>query len=136
MSTFPSSRRCTQVNRELVRFLLLLLGACLFGWLSGCAQYENRRGVEVAWDAATVGDFRRGETTRQEVMSRLGPPSQLIALDDEIALYYLLEQSRGDGLVLILYNRMQIDTRYDRAVFFFDSHDVLVDFSTHITSQP
>lgn len=112
-------------------FMLLVLG-----WLSGCAQYENRRGVEVAWDAATVAEFRRGETSRQEVMARLGPPSQLIALEDETVLYYLLEQSRGDGLVLILYNRMQIDTRYDRAVFFFDSEDLLTDFSTRVTPQP
>ncbi|GAB3313465.1 hypothetical protein [Haliea atlantica] len=109
--------------------------AAVLSALAGCAQYENRRGVEVAWDAAAVADFRRGETTRQEVMSRLGPPSQLIALEDETVLYYLLEQSRGDGLVLILYNRMQIDTRYDRAVFFFDDNDRLVDFATHVTPR-
>lgn len=105
----------------------------VLGLLAACAQYENRRGVEVAWDQATVAAFQRGETTRQEVMTRLGPPSQLIALGDETVLYYLMEQSRGDGLVLILYNRMQIDTEYDRAVFFFDDDDILTEFSTYIT---
>lgn len=107
----------------------------LLGLLAGCAQYENRRGVEVAWNQATVAAFQRGETTRQEVMARLGPPSQLIALGDETVLYYLMEQSRGEGLVLIVYNRMQINTAYDRAVFFFDDNDVLTEFSTRITPQ-
>ena len=60
----------------------------------------------------------------------LGPPSQVIALDDETALYYLYERSEGEGLILIVYNRMRIDTRYDRAVFFFDENDVLTDFAT------
>lgn len=110
--------------------------AALVLGLAGCAQYENRRGVEVGWDSATVGSFQRGITTRQEVMARLGPPSQLISLGEETVLYYLLEQSRGEGLVLILYNRMQIDTHYDRAVFFFNSDDVLTDFATHITPAP
>lgn len=62
----------------------------------------------------------------------LGPPSQVIALDGESALYYLFEHSEGEGLILIVYNRMRIDTRYDRAIFFFDEHDVLTEFATRL----
>ena len=47
-------------------------------------------------------------------------------------LYYLFEQSEGEGMILIVYNRMRIDTRYDRAVFFFDENDVLKEYSTYI----
>jgi hypothetical protein len=27
---------------------------------------------------------------------------------------------------------MKVDTRYDRAIFFFDENDVLTEYSTHI----
>ncbi|GAB5450159.1 MAG: hypothetical protein Hals2KO_04870 [Halioglobus sp.] len=97
--------------------------------LAGCAQYENRRGVEVAW-SGSAEEFTVGKTTRHDVLKRLGPPSQVIALNDETVLYYLFERSQGNGLVLVVYNRMQIDTRYDRAIFFFDGNDVLTEFSS------
>lgn len=98
--------------------------------LGGCAQYENKRGVDVTWQDDVVANMTKGETTRKDVLTALGPPSQVIALDDETALYYLYERSEGEGLILIVYNRMRIDTRYDRAVFFFDENDVLTDFAT------
>ena len=104
--------------------------------LAGCAQYENRRGVEVSWHADAVAGLVRGQTTRQEVLQLLGPPSQVIALDDETVLYYLFERSEGEGIVLVLYNRMQIDTRYDRAILFFDENDRLRDFATRIQAEP
>jgi len=98
--------------------------------LGGCAQYENKRGVDITWQDDVMAGMSAGETTRKDVLTVLGPPSQVIALDDETALYYLYERSEGEGLILIVYNRMRIDTRYDRAVFFFDENDVLTDFAT------
>lgn len=109
-------------------FVLLLL-ICL---LPACVQYENRRGVDVNWQSSIDGKLVRGETTRADILTLLGPPSQLIALDEESVLYYLFEQSEGEGMILIVYNRMRIDTRYDRAVFFFDENDVLKEYSTYI----
>jgi outer membrane protein assembly factor BamE (lipoprotein component of BamABCDE complex) len=103
--------------------------------LAGCAQYENRRGVEVSWQPDALTGLVRGQTTRQEVLQLLGPPSQVIALDDETVLYYLFERSEGEGVVLIVYNRMQIDTRYDRAILFFDQNDLLSDFATRIQGE-
>jgi len=98
--------------------------------LGGCAQYENKRGVDVTWQDDITASLIKGESTRKDVLTALGPPSQVIALDDETALYYLYERSEGEGLILIVYNRMRIETRYDRAVFFFDENDVLTDFAT------
>lgn len=100
--------------------------------LAGCAQYENKRGVEVNWQSAATAQLVKGDSTRKDVLAMLGPPSQVISLEDETVLYYLFEHSTGDGLILIVYNRMKIDTRYDRAIFFFDEHDILTDFATHI----
>ncbi len=114
----------TELSRFAAVFLIL--------FVAGCAQYENTRGVEVGWQAAINQGMKPGETTRQQVLQQLGPPSQVVALGDETALYYLFERSAGDGLILIVYNRFTVATRYDRAIFFFDDNDRLTDFATHV----
>ncbi|MGB1142005.1 MAG: hypothetical protein ACPG1A_13970 [Halioglobus sp.] len=111
---------------------LLLSLLCTALILSGCAQYENKRGVEVVWQEEATKQLVKGESDREDVLRLFGPPSQVIALDGETAMYYLFEHSDGSGLILILYNRMRIETRYDRAIFFFDENDILTDFSTYI----
>lgn len=102
------------------------------GLLTACAQYENKRGVEVTWQESATSRLVRGQTTRKEALALLGPPSQIISLEEESVLYYLFERSRGNGIILIVYNRMKIDTHYDRAVLFFDENDILTDFATRI----
>ena len=111
--------------------LALVVGLC-FGLLAGCAQYENRRGVEVTWETKVTSQLQPGQSSRKDVLALLGPPSQVISLEEETVLYYLFEKSQGNGLILILYNRMQIDTHFDRAIFFFNDQDILTDYSTHI----
>ena len=111
---------------------LALAAALCATLLAGCAQYENRRGVEVTWEAKVTSQLQPGQSSRKDVLALLGPPSQVISLEEETVLYYLFEKSQGNGLILILYNRMQIDTHFDRAIFFFDDQDILTDFSTHI----
>lgn len=114
---------------SLIRLIAMTLCMTL---LPACAQYENKRGVDVTWQAHATEQLVSGKSTRADVLALLGPPSQVISLDDETALYYLFEHSEGEGLILIVYNRMRIDTRFDRAVFFFDSNDVLTEYSTRI----
>ena len=110
---------------------LLLLSV----FLSGCAQYDSKRGVAVVWQAEAVSQLVLGKSTRADVLDLLGPPSQVVALKDETVFYYLFEHSQGEGLVLIVYNRVNVDTRYDRAIFFFDDNDVLTESATHIQAQ-
>lgn len=110
---------------------LVAMAVCI-GLLAGCAQYENRRGVEVSWQDTVTEQLVSGQSTRKEVLALLGPPSQVISLEEETVLYYLFEKSKGSGLILIVYNRMKIETRYDRAVFFFDENDILADYATQI----
>ena len=114
------------------RFFLsvaLVIGLCLS---SGCAQFESKRGVDVNWQKSVTDTLVKGESSRTDVLDLLGPPSQVISLDDETAFYYLFERSGGDGLILVVYNRFRIDTGYDRAIFFFDEEDRLTDYATHI----
>ncbi len=110
---------------------LIALALCV-QMLGGCAQFESKRGVDVNWQSVVTDKLVTGKTTRPEVLALLGPPSQVIALENESVLYYLFEHSEGEGLILIVYNRMRIDTRYDRAIFFFDKNDVLTEFSTRL----
>ena len=115
--------------RHLTKLTVVIL---MSGLLAGCLQYENKRGVDVTWETTIEGKLETGKTTRRDILDLLGPPSQLIALEEETVLYYLFEHSEGDGVILILYNRMRINTNYDRAVFFFDENDVLTEYATYI----
>jgi outer membrane protein assembly factor BamE (lipoprotein component of BamABCDE complex) len=118
--------------RVLSKIMFVSLLMCFF---AGCAQYDSKRGVDVLWQAEAVKTLEVGKTTRSQVLKLFGPPSQVISLDDESVLYYLFEYSKGEGLVLIVYNRIQVDTHYDRAIFFFDDNDVLTDLATHIQAR-
>lgn len=113
-------------------YFRLFVAAVTLCLLQACAQYENKRGVDVRWQDSVTSQLERGSSTRADVLELLGPPSQVIALNGETALYYLFEHARGDGLILVLYNRTSIETTYDRAIFFFDENDVLTEFSTRV----
>ena len=77
------------------RFACAGLALCL---LQACAQYENKRGVDVRWQESVTSQLTRGSSTRADVLKLLGPPSQVISLDGETALYYLFEHARDfDG---------------------------------------
>jgi outer membrane protein assembly factor BamE (lipoprotein component of BamABCDE complex) len=117
-----------------MRTILKPLAVTLIGLflLSSCVQVKTKRGVEVAWQNHLVEGLVKGESTRKQVMDLLGPPSQVISLQNETALYYLFEKAEGEGMLLIVYNRMEIDTRYDRAIFFFDENNILTDYSAHV----
>ncbi|MDJ0955832.1 MAG: outer membrane protein assembly factor BamE [Arenicellales bacterium] len=111
------------------KFLISLLAGSLF---VGCAQYTDKRGVDVTWQPDAVAQLEKGKSTRKDVLALLGPPSQVISLGDETVLYYLYEKAEGQGYILILYNRFDRTTDYDRAVFFFNSDDVLTEYATWI----
>jgi hypothetical protein len=106
-------------------FLLVLAAAVA----AGCTRTTANRGVEPRWQSLTAGQLVRGVTTRADVLQRLGPPSQVITRPGGDILYYLYEEARTRGLVLIVYNRSESVTRYDRAIFFFDGEGYLEDYS-------
>lgn len=103
--------------------------------LAGCVQFNSRRGIEVAWQDQVVANLEKGRSTRADVLELLGPPSQVIALRDETVMYYLFENAEGDGLILIVYNNIDIETHYDRAIFFFDADGVLRDYATKVRAH-
>lgn len=111
----------------------ILVSLAVFLLLAGgCARFDSTRGVEVGWDEPALAGLRIGESTRTEVLDRLGPPSQVIAVGDETALYYMLEREQGEALILGVFNRLDMAAHYDRAIFFFDDAGVLTDYSTRV----
>lgn len=108
------------------RNLAGILVVCL-ALASGCATYDRRAGVANLWRAESVPEIRNGVTTRAEILDLLGPPSQVISLDDRVVFYYLRERTRGRIQIFFVYNRQAENISYDRAIFFFDLDGVLVE---------
>ena len=97
---------------------------------AGCISETTSQGVSNLWRGDSPPVFRLGSSTRHDVLTALGPPSQVISLGDQTVFYYLLEQARSQSAVLILYNQTQTNIVYDRAIFFFDAQGRLTEFAT------
>lgn len=80
--------------------------------------------------------FEKGRTTQSDVMRALGPPSQVIGLQDQTIFYYLREQSRTKSVFLVIYNQTSQRITYDRAIFFFNKQSVLSDFAYSLEAIP
>ena len=93
--------------------------------LTACVNFGSVDGVDNTWREVPLDQFQKGVTTQSEVLSRLGPPSQLINLDSQVVFYYLAQQNTGKGKVFIVWNQMSEESLYDRAIFFFDKAGVL-----------
>jgi hypothetical protein len=114
------------VSTRIPMSTLLAVSALL---LAGCARFGAVDGVENLWREVPPGVFEKGVTTQSEVLDRLGPPSQLISLQDQTVYYYLTEMTSGQGKIFIVWNQVSMKTRYDRAIFFFDVDGVLQEYA-------
>ncbi len=97
--------------------------------LAGCASFNATDGVENLWREIPVEQFEKGVTTQADVLEWLGPPSQLIALNNQTVFYYLTEKTSGKGKIFIVYNQVDASSQYDRAIFFFDLDGILQEFA-------
>lgn len=95
--------------------------------LSGCVNYSRDSGVENLWRQPQ--NFTNGTTTSQQVLTALGPPSQVLSIGKNTLYYYLTEQVTREGLILVVYNETTEVSVFDRAMFIFDDQGILVDFS-------
>ena len=114
---------------------LILLGV-LLSLLNGCVSKHSEMGVRNYWRAPTPPAFEKGKSTQADVLHGLGPPSQVIALQDQTLFYYLREQSRTKAMFLIFYNHTGQEILYDRAIFFFNKQSVLTDFAYSAETVP
>jgi hypothetical protein len=117
---------------EVVKIKNWMAGFVLAGSLllaAGCANWDGYAGVDNLWRAEGVPEWKPGETTADAVVKRLGPPSQLIPLHDETVYYYMREGKNGHGVMLLVWNMASQETKYDRAIFFFDAEGILKTYS-------
>ena len=109
--------------------------ACLLV-CAACISSTTETGVVNTWRDASLPEFERGRTTQAEVARALGPPSQLVNLEDQVVFYYLNENARTKGFILIVYNQTRERVIYDRAIFFFDRAGTLQDYALSIEQSP
>ncbi len=121
-----ADRSCLTRRVSLPMALIALLAAALTG---GCGRFHTEKGIEPAWHDQEADSFRVGASTQSEIMGLLGPPSQIISHADGSIFYYLHEEAVGVGYIFILFNYAKLNTRYDRAIFFFDTAGVLQDYA-------
>ena len=112
------------------------VGLTLIVMLTGCTSDNGYSGVDNAWRSANAPVWEAGMTTETDVIDALGPPSQLIALDKETVYYYMREERRARGLLLLIYNWKNQTLIYDRAIFFFDKKGELTKFSYSLEALP
>lgn len=106
---------------------IALLCSSLF--LSSCFTLSDQQGVDNLWrEQAKTDAIEEGKTTQNDVIKLFGPPSQIISLDSGSVFYYLLQEKRGRGMFLLLFNFKNEVVNYDRAIFFFDKEGVLTDY--------
>jgi hypothetical protein len=103
--------------------------------LAGCANWTEDGGVANHWRGEALPEWVEGETREQDVMAALGPPSQIVNLDDRVVYYYLHEKVEGKGYFFIFYNKSRQVTRYDRAIFFFDAEGRLLKYAYSLESD-
>jgi outer membrane protein assembly factor BamE (lipoprotein component of BamABCDE complex) len=118
------------------RLLLAWCALAMVVAVSGCLSKRGELGVRNFWRDPSVAAFEKGRSTQSDVMRALGPPSQVIALQDQTLFYYLREQSQTKAFFLIIYNQTRQQITYDRAIFFFNKQSVLTDYAYSKESIP
>lgn len=129
----PGKHRVMGISVRTAAFLLLL---AIGFFTAGCARIHTEKGLDPNWYGMDADTFRVGVSNQADVLDTLGPPSQIITGSDGDIFYYLYEEALGTGMIFILYNQVQLTTRYDRAIFFFDAAGVLQDYAVSEPPQP
>jgi len=118
------------------RIFMLFMAMCLLGVATGCTTKTSQKGVLNQWRDESIASFEEGRSTQSEILRLLGPPSQVIALSDQVIFYYMLERSRLRSYFLGIYNRSDEKVKYDRAIFFFDENEILTEYSYSAEEVP
>jgi len=108
---------------------LLLLAFSLYLCSTACFTLSDQQGVDNLWRVESkVESIEEGKTTQNDIIKLFGPPSQIINLDNGSVFYYLLQEKKGKGMFLLLFNFKDEKVSYDRAIFFFDNEGILTDY--------
>ncbi len=109
--------------------LVCIIALGIAALIPGCITRSGEKGVDNLWRSPETPAWEVGTTTDQEVLEKLGPPSQIIGLENGNVYYYMQEISHGKAYYFLIWNRSDETVRYDRAIFFFDRKGVLTEFA-------
>ena len=94
--------------------------------LTGC--FIARDTVNEPLQREKILELRPGETTARQIVSQLGGPTDVVQLGRRSAYRYDFKNRKRTGLILILINFFNVDTRSDRLWVFFDEDEVLTHY--------
>jgi outer membrane protein assembly factor BamE (lipoprotein component of BamABCDE complex) len=101
---------------------LLVLAMTL---LNGCAYSRGTLGDEVKDE--DVAAIKKGETTRTQVVARLGAPDRIAQANGQDVFQYYRYDVKGGSLLLILVNFSRLNIKSDDLYVFFNQKGVVDD---------
>ena len=92
---------------------------------NGCAFSRGTLGDEVKDE--DVAALKKGETTRTQVVARLGAPDRIVQANGQDVFQYYRYDAKGGSLLLILVNFSRMNVKSDDLYVFFNQKGVVDD---------
>ena len=109
----------------------ILLIASIF---TGCAVFGRSKDF-VPFDENVLKQVTTGTTSASEVTRLFGPPNKIVKLSNGNAYMYERSVKKATGLWLVLISFANLDTQYDRIVFFINNNDIVTHYGSSFNSE-
>jgi len=109
----------------------ILLMASIF---TGCVVYGRGKDF-VDFDENALKQVTTGTTSASDVTRLFGPPNKIVKLSNGNAFIYERSVKKATGLWLVLLTFGNMDTQYDRIVFFINNNDVVTHYGSSFNSE-
>jgi len=114
------------MNKRLACMVLLITVIHLFPGCATIGRFKDFR----SFDEKGLTQIKPGHTTASEVTKLFGAPSHIVKLANGNAYMYERSLSKGTAIWLIIVTLGNLDTQYDRIVFFFNRDDVVTHYGS------
>ena len=96
---------------------------------TGCAVFGRGKDF-VPFDENALKQVTTGKTSASEVTRLFGPPNKIVKLSNGNAYMYERSVKKATGLWLVLISFGNLETQYDRIVFFINNNDVVTHYGS------
>jgi len=101
---------------------------------TGCTVFGRSKDF-VAFDENALKQVTTGKTSASEVTLLFGPPNKIVKLSNGNAYMYERSIKKATGLWLVLVSFGNLETQYDRIVFFMNNNDVVTHYGNSFNSE-
>ena len=112
-----------------VTSIVLIASIC-----TGCAVFGRSKDF-VPFDENVLKQVTTGTTSASEVTRLFGPPNKIVKLSNGNAYMYERSVKKATGLWLVLISFGNLETQYDRIVFFINNNDVVTHYGSSLNSE-